>query len=267
MPEAEAAAGHDGQGPRTLQLELRTRFGVLKGNLAVPPGGVRLSELAWNSMAIDENLVRMAVAAEAKQGRPVSCRKGCGACCRQAVPVSPAEAFMIADIVASMPPDRKARILERFSAAAESLRSHGFGDRSLGGAASEDEVLGLGLDYFRLGIPCPFLEEESCSIHPNRPSACREYLVTSPAENCSDPGAKPIRPVPTAGSLTEAFSKLSALALGGEPRVMPMTLALEWAVANREAGREKYDAGALLAALVGFLSERDGAGGTEGATC
>ena len=33
-------------------------------------------------------------------------------------------------------------------------------------------------------IACPFLEDESCSIHPQRPVSCREFLVTSPAENC-----------------------------------------------------------------------------------
>ena len=38
----------------------------------------------------------------------------------------------------------------------------------------------LGREYFQLGIPCPFLEEESCSIYHDRPITCREYLVTSP---------------------------------------------------------------------------------------
>jgi Fe-S-cluster containining protein len=271
MPEAEDPRGRGanpqergGEGPRTLQIDLQTRFGRIKGNLAVPPGAVRLSELAWNAMAIDERLVGMAVASEAAQGRQVSCKKGCGACCRQAVPLSPAEAFMIADVVASFPPERKTETLKRFADAKERLQAGRFGDRSLDGTAKEEEILALGLDYFRLGIPCPFLVEESCSIHPNRPSACREYLVTSPASHCADPGANPVAAVPTAGSLTQALSKLSALALGGEPRVIPMTLALEWAMANREAGRERYDAAQLLAALVGFMGadESDGPDGS-----
>jgi Fe-S-cluster containining protein len=253
MPEAET--GGDGR-PRRLQIEIQTAYGLIKGNLAVPPGNVRLSELASSAMAIDDRLVGLAAASEAGQGRRVSCQAGCGACCRQAVPLSPAEAFMIADVVSGMPPDRKLHTLERFAAAKETLQAHGFGDRSLQGSASEEQVLHLGLDYFRLGIACPFLVEESCSIHPNRPSACREYLVTSPAAYCSDPGAHPIRSVPSAGSLTEALSKLSAMILGGEPTVIPMTLALEWAMANREAGRERYDAAALLTALVELLSTR-----------
>ncbi|MDQ3000146.1 MAG: YkgJ family cysteine cluster protein [Fibrobacterota bacterium] len=255
MQATPTPPGPDRNAPRMLQIDLQTRFGALKGNLAVPPETMRLSELAWNAMAIDERLVGMAVASEAREGRQVSCKKGCGACCRQAVPLSPAEAWMIADVVASMPPERKAGVLARFSAAGERLREAGFGDRSTSGQATEEDVLALGLDYFRLGIPCPFLVDESCSIHPNRPSSCREYLVTSPAAHCSQPGSKPIRAVPSAGSLTEALTRLSALILGGETKVIPMTLALEWARENRDAGAARHDAAFLMATLVELLGQ------------
>lgn len=241
--------------PRSIRFDVPTRFGPLRGNLGVPPGSMRLSEFAWNVMAIDERLIGLAVASEAGKGRQVSCRKGCGACCRQAVPVSPAEAWMLADLVASLPPDRKALVLARFEAARERLRDEGFGERSLTETTGKNEVAALGLDYFRLGIPCPFLEDESCSIHRDRPSSCREYLVTSPASHCADPGANPISAVPTALSLTEALSKLSARFLGTEPKVIPMTLALEWAAANREAGSVRHDASGLMAALAEILVE------------
>lgn len=255
MPESADQQARDATGlprPQTLQIDLQTRFGRVKGNLSVPPGAVRLAELAWNAMAIDERLIGMAVAAEAREGRQVSCKKGCGACCYQAVPLSPAEAWMIADVVASLPADRKAATLERFSAAKMRLADAGFGGRSLH-RAGEAEVVKLGLDYFRLGIPCPFLVDDACSIHPNRPSACREFLVSSPAENCSDPAEGDIRSIPTAAILTEALSKVSALVMDGEPFAIPLTLALEWAAENREAGGKRYDAALLLTALVEFL--------------
>jgi Fe-S-cluster containining protein len=239
--------------PQVVEIDIKTRFGRLRGNLPVPSGGMRLSELAWNALALDERLIGMAVASEAKQGREVSCRKGCGACCRQAVPLAPAEAWMLADLVASFPAERKGRVLARFAAAKEKLESEGFGGRSLGSEASNDQVLALGLDYFRLGIPCPFLEDESCSIHPHRPSSCREFLVTSPAENCSKPGELPMDPVPLATSLTEGLSKLSAMVMNTEPQVIPMTLALEWAAERKEEGLTRYDGTALLAALVDLL--------------
>jgi Fe-S-cluster containining protein len=205
-------------------------------------------------MPLDDKLVGMAVAAEAKQGRQVSCGKGCGACCRQAVPVSPAEAWMLADVVAALPAARKTEVLARFAAAWERLHAEGFSERSLTNSASEDDVQRLGLDYFRLGIPCPFLEAESCSIHAYRPSACREFLVTSPAANCAKPDTLPTTAVPLAAGLTEGLSKLSALVLESQPQVIPMTLALAWADEHHEEGQRSYDGAFLLATLVKFLS-------------
>ncbi|MCC6539421.1 MAG: YkgJ family cysteine cluster protein, partial [Bryobacterales bacterium] len=50
--------------------------------------------------------------------------------------------------------------------------------------------------FFALGIACPFLENESCSIHPDRPLICREHLVNTPAEWCAEPDRHPIRALP-----------------------------------------------------------------------
>ncbi len=251
--QGEGQESQKGMGPPVLEVDLQTRFGRLRGNMPVPSSSMRLSELAWNAMSIDERLIGMSVASEAKQGREVSCRKGCGACCRQAVPVSPAEAWMLADVVAAFPPARKVLVLSRFAAARDKLEAEGFGSRSLSGTATDNDVLTLGLDYFKLGIACPFLEDESCSIHPHRPSSCREYLVSSAAENCSKPGELPTVPIPLALSLTEGLSKLSALVLGKEPQVIPMTLALEWAAAHKEEGQRRYDGSFLLGSLIELL--------------
>jgi Fe-S-cluster containining protein len=84
-------------------------------------------------------------------------------------------------------------------------------------------------------VACPFLEDESCSIHPDRPIACREYLVTSPAENCARPSAETVRMVPLAGTASNAIAHL-----GEEPparvRWVPLVLALEWAEAHPDEG-------------------------------
>lgn len=43
----------------------------------------------------------------------------------------------------------------------------------------------VALEYFAAGVACPFLEDEACSIHADRPLVCREYLVTSPPDLCA----------------------------------------------------------------------------------
>jgi hypothetical protein len=82
------------------------------------------------------------------------------------------------------------------------------------------------LSYFRAGVPCPFLEDESCSIHPNRPLACREYLVTSPAANCDNRTAGAVKCVPIPARVGSAVRSIDKTTSSGW---VPLVLALEWA--------------------------------------
>ncbi len=91
----------------------------------------------------------------------------------------------------------------------------------------------IGLAYFRQGIPCPFLEDESCSIHPERPLACREYLVTSPPEHCADPRVGQVEGVKVPASVWPAVARLDPVEpVARSIRWVPLILALEWTEAN-----------------------------------
>ena len=131
-----------------------------------------------------------AVVAAAEAGKAISCRKGCGACCRQLVPISRTEGERLLSTVAALPAERRAVLEGRFAAAEAVLAAADLKERK--GRPDRE----LSTAYFALGIPCPFLEEESCSIHPDRPLVCREYLVTSPAELCAGPQQEGVTPVP-----------------------------------------------------------------------
>jgi Fe-S-cluster containining protein len=130
-----------------------------------------------------------AVVEAAEMGKAISCRKGCGACCRQLVPVSRTEGERLLQLVEAMPAERRATLKARFAAAEAAIEAAGLKDRQ---GRSDRE---LSTAYFALGVPCPFLEDESCSIHPDRPLVCREYLVTSPAELCAGPAQEGVTPV------------------------------------------------------------------------
>lgn len=167
----------------TLRLtvgELQIAHPITVPNAAVP---------ARDVVPALQGLVNAVVAA-AEAGKPVSCRKGCGACCRQLVPISRTEGERLLDLVEAMPREWRGEIKRRFSAAEAILVPAGFGDP----AGKTDRELST--SYFALGVPCPFLEEESCSIHAERPLVCREYLVTSPAELCAGPVQEGVTPVP-----------------------------------------------------------------------
>lgn len=159
-----------------------------------------------------------AVVEAAETGKAISCRKGCGACCRQLVPVSRTEGERLLQIVEAMPAERREALKERFAAAQAAIEEAGLKDRQ---ERSDRE---LSTAYFALGVPCPFLEDESCSIHPERPLVCREYLVTSPAELCAGPKQEGVTPV--------AVPKVSMAARGLQEENddwFPLALLMAWA--------------------------------------
>ena len=230
-----------------IKLDLRTRFGRLQAQLAAPTQPMRLAELAFNALGFDERLVSMAVKTDLKDGtREIACKKGCGACCRQLVPLSPPEAWMIADVVRAMPPEQRAAVLERFEAVLVALNQSPLAGRSLSEKDDPADVLEIGFQFYELGLACPFLVDESCSIHPQRPSVCREYLVTSPAEECVQLRAKKWRRIPTAMRVSEALCRVAAKVLNTTTEIVPMHMAVHWALEHEEEGRRTYDGKMLL---------------------
>jgi Fe-S-cluster containining protein len=94
---------------------------------------------------------------------------------------------------------------------------------------SEEDFRALNRRHFALRTPCPFLEEGSCSIYAQRPLVCREYLVTSPAERCSDPSPT-VRRLPLGSFVSYAVTKLES-ADPTDSR-LALVLALEWTEAH-----------------------------------
>jgi Fe-S-cluster containining protein len=159
-----------------------------------------------------------AVVEAAEMGKAISCRKGCGACCRQLVPVSRTEGERLLRIVEAMPAERREVLKARFAAAESSIEAAGLKERR---GRSDRE---LSTTYFAMAVPCPFLEDESCSIHPERPLVCREYLVTSPAELCAGPTQEGVTPV--------AVPKVSLAARGlqdDKDDWFPLAMLMAWA--------------------------------------
>lgn len=169
----------------------------LQASAQLPAGRTTLTQLLPIIQNL-ENAVIARVAQEAEeQGSPISCRAGCGACCRQMVPVSVFEAEALTGWIQSLPPERQAELAERFHRALSELRDAGVIDKILREewVLAEERTTQLAIDYFHAYVACPFLENESCSIHPMRPLACREYLVVSPPALCQDPSVNAVKGV------------------------------------------------------------------------
>lgn len=195
--------------------------------VTVPSGRVPASDVVPALQGLVNSVVAAAEAGLAKSGGSVSCRKGCGACCRQLVPVSRTEGERLLALVRTLPAERREQLKERFAAAETTIAGAGLVERT---GRSDRE---LSLAYFALRLPCPFLEDESCSIHPDRPLVCREYLVTSPAELCAGPAQEGVTPV--------AMPKVSMAARGlqGDDDWFPLALLMRWARTRPRSDKRK----------------------------
>jgi len=147
--------------------------------------------LAW---ALSDTIVNEACRSVEQAGEKISCTHSCGACCRNLVAISQIEARHISDIVAAFP--EHSIFQERFQHAHQQLSDAGYLEKlqNFESWSSDDYKFMVG-SYFSLGIPCPFLEDVSCSIYEDRPITCREFLVTLPPEFCGKLGSSGVRQV------------------------------------------------------------------------
>ena len=76
----------------TLNAVLSLGDDKVRVGFTVPTRPVPLSEFLPIFRSMAEAVVGRAVQAVEKEGKTISCRKGCGACCRQLVPITEIEA-------------------------------------------------------------------------------------------------------------------------------------------------------------------------------
>jgi Fe-S-cluster containining protein len=224
---------HTAQATANLQVAIGGQRVDLQIN--VPAGPARVRDLLPVFQGVADVVAGVAEQRAADGGQQISCRKGCGACCRQLVPVSPAEAHALARLVTDLPEPRRSQVVARFAAAVERFGAAGLLEplRERGAEAGA-QLRQLGLSYFYQRMACPFLEDESCSIHRDRPLACREYLVTSPATLCADPTPESVRCVPMPARPAQALREAEQGGSPGAAEWVPLVLALEHAAARPE---------------------------------
>jgi Fe-S-cluster containining protein len=213
-----------------VNVELAGPEWRLQTTMSVPAEPIALKEMLPLFFSFADAVMSAAANGVEQSGEKISCKKGCGACCRQLVPISETEACWIQELVDSLSPQKQTQIRNRFAEARRRLAETGLVEKLLHRESwAEGEGWSIAMSYFRLGIPCPFLENEACSIHPDRPVKCREYLVTSPAANCRQPSANNIRMVDLPFQMWTALARIENASPSKKIRWVPLILALEWA--------------------------------------
>lgn len=204
--------------------------GVLRASAQVPAGRTTLTQMLPILQNVENAILARVGEEAASVGKPISCRAGCGACCRQMVPVSLFEAEALVDWMRTLPEARRKELEERFHGALMKLRDAGVIDKILDPAwtLNEGPAIDLAIEYFRAGVACPFLEDERCSIHPMRPLSCREYLVTTPPEYCDDPAANVLQAVDLPLKMTRVLYAFGRAIEQDRRGWIPLVFLLAW---------------------------------------
>jgi Fe-S-cluster containining protein len=224
----------------TVQVDftLKVGTGQLQASLPVPAGHVTLTELLPVLQNLTSNIIESAVKIVNDEGYQISCRAGCGACCRQLVPLSIFEAEALAEYIRSLPLEKQKQLEQRFHSTLLALSDTGILNRFDPATWNEDtsETRQLAMDYLSKKVACPFLENESCSIHPIRPLVCREYLVTSPPEFCSAPTPETVVAVPMPVRPSRVLYKLGAYLEKDTHGWVPLVFLFAWMKSGAHPG-------------------------------
>lgn len=257
-------------GPAERFDDLKLHLRVLDEDHAIEArarvGRTRVMELLPLARAISEGVSKIAVAHEAARGRTVSCREGCAACCHHLIPIAPAEAARLAEVVEAMPKERRKAVKKRFEKAVFRMEGLGLIDpkRRRGEAAlrstktdPKEAWEDVSLRYFQAGIACPLLEDDRCIAYEERPMVCREFQVTTPAALCGSMSPD-VRDVPRPVRMSEVMTDVTNAVKRRSDLAVPLAMSLEWAAANRGAMAGEGDGEELAMTLVRCIQEAAG---------
>ncbi len=120
------SATHDARDLIPLTVRFRVLGEAHEVTAPLPRRPLRPDELLPLLQTIDNLVVDRAVAHSEAAGKPISCCRGCSACCRaQPVPVTPAEAYALWRLVENLSEPRRGEIKARFAERAARLHSEG----------------------------------------------------------------------------------------------------------------------------------------------
>jgi Fe-S-cluster containining protein len=234
-----------------FEVALNTPAGRLTTAIDVPTGFIPITAIIPVTRRLGEEAAQLEVQQVIAAGQTISCRMGCAACCRMLVPLSAPEAFALREYVGQLPTDRRTLLLNRLGDTKDRVKREALWDRLNDVAEAARPVPDEQLDplnraYYALRIPCPYLENEMCSIYEARPAACRELLVTSPAELCQDLVQNPVTPLPVSMRISSILGLVWGSLTNSPPRLIPLPIALEWAERHEEESRRTWPGSSLL---------------------
>ena len=214
-------------------------------------GPARLADTVPAARAICDTLCAAVAEHLAAEGRPVSCRKGCSACCGYLVSVSAPEIYALQQMMTQLPAGECRRLLENcITTATQILDKDLLHKHHIGNDAQSADISAW---YQELNVKCPFLAGQICRIYDQRPLACREFMVTSAPADCRTDTADEPEVVNLPFSVLEALARLAAALEQTEVQADMLPLALACSDRYYRRSQQTWPASELVRRFLAIL--------------
>ena len=152
-----------------VSFQLPVGGGFLHASANLPTGQTTLTQLLPIIQNLENAIVGRIGEEAALAGTPISCRAGCGACCRQLVPVSFFEAEALTEWMSTLPEERRVELEGRFHRALLALRDAGVIEKILDDrwTLEEEAATQLAIDYFHARCSMPFSRRRKLQHSPD----------------------------------------------------------------------------------------------------
>jgi Fe-S-cluster containining protein len=235
-----------------FDFEIQTIYGVLPSyHIEVPDIALGLKDVVPFVQQVALDIVCQAAAVSSQKGEPVRCCTGCTKCCYYPLPVSVPEAIYLVEYLLSLPVSKRHTILERFEKNELKCSEYSLIE-PLRESQRGIDVYRTGKAYFDLNLACPFLNEDRCGIHTDRPITCREHNVVSSPDLCRNPFAGETVPLGLQRHYSERLQAFANhLCNTGKGNVV-MPLLFEWYDNNREIAQMRWHGPELFSAVIEY---------------
>jgi Fe-S-cluster containining protein len=259
--DAFAPAAGSGRNVGTINLELDILDERLQFCIGVADERVALADIVPLAHTISARIADIVIARDRRQGDDIACRKGCAYCCQShLVPLAVPEAFRLKEYIYSRPRDLRDAMLRLCLLAARDILNEEPAEFIVPRTETDSiDSFGFLSDlsrwYVGLGVSCPFLSENICTIYENRPSACRDHFVYGSSIACAnvDVPAEPVKmPVP----MVEVLGQLAGEFEDNEVEAVILPLTPVWCEQNVDRGQRTWSARAMAERFVEIVKAR-----------
>jgi len=208
---------------------------------------VRICDFVPLAQSLCDKIISVMLSEAQNLGWKVPCKKGCGFCCKNLVPLSAPEALWLSEEICELPKSEQ-KVLQRSIEFARrkllSVTPPEFAEPNL-----QQEISDW---YAGLNLTCPFLVDNSCAIYKFRPLACREHIVTGKS-GCDQSHNQVVQP-PV--SILEAVSQLCAQFGESQTNTIMLPVSLAWVHSVKDQKVGTYYMSQLLGKLIEIMEQQ-----------